>query len=556
MNGISLSCSDDKRQLLIAVNPLLFEGLFNIENIVAFIAKSKAENESEPKFSDFTLCKDSVLSLQDEISLAVSKNNKDIIKKVIGEINQASISISISDDDMSATMTLTMHSQSSIPDMNDVINDVKKLGIIKGFSRKSVINLLQQAIDAKPDVELTQIIAKGLPPRNGKNSFIKALVPNALDRILAPQKMDGTKVDMRDLGDILCVKMNAPVAQRIAPSKGRSGTTIKGEKIASSPGKWEKIKMGVNTTPSLNNENIIIAAVAGQPKFENGVMFIDDTFTASKGVNVGTGDIRYDGAVIVNGDVTENMEIIAKGDVTINGFVESAFIRSGGDIIITQGATGKMHEEDCRLVAGGSIYIQHAQGLDIIAGKDINVAKQLAYSRVKAKGSITVGAIADPMGNLFASTINCYSSLKAGTIGAISGSALTIDFSEGYNILCNKHNVVSGFFKELSAINASHEMKLSDVNNKQIPARLKKKLLALNIQVEAERDLLRWLRETQAELQELKREYEINARVIANKELFPGVTVKLNKKVWRSHQEYLKCRVILDDGNWQHSPIV
>ncbi|MFT6268209.1 MAG: hypothetical protein ACJAVV_001014 [Alphaproteobacteria bacterium] len=556
MKGVSLFCSDDKKQLSITVEPLLFEGVFSIETLTAFITETETEADSETQLSDFTLCEDSVLSLSDEITLAVSENNNNVLEKLIGEKKQPSIFIAISDDNMSATMTIIKRSDSDIPDIKDLVDDAKQQGINKGFSKKRVIKLLQQVINAEVGEELTVTIAKGLPARSGKDSFIKPLVPNALDRILAPQKIDGNKVDMRDLGDILCVKMNAPVAQIIAPSNGRSGMSVKGEMIPSSPGEWKKITMGSNTATSPNNENIIIAAVAGQPKFENGVMFIDDTFTAPKGVNVGTGNIKYDGAVIVNGDVTENMEIVAKGDITINGFVESAFIRSGGDIIITKGASGKMHDEDCRLIASGSIYIQHAQGLDIIAGKDVNVAKQLAYSRVNAKGRVTVGAIDDPTGSLFASTINCCSSLKAGSIGAISGSTLTIDFSEGYNLLCNKYDALIGFIRQLTMTNATHEMKLSRVNVKQVPAHIQKQLLALNDELEAERALLGWLRKALEELQNRKREYEINALVIANKELFPGVIVKLNKKIWRSNKEYQQCCVALDEGNWQYRPLI
>ena len=105
---------------------------------------------------------------------------------------------------------------------------------------------------------------------------------------------------------------------------------------------------------------------------------MQDTYT-SAGVNSSTGDIQFDGAVVVNGDVGEDREINASGNVTINGFVESAYIHSGGDIIISEGAIGKMHDEDCRLVAGGSVYVHHAQGLNIQAGTDVNIGTQLAY---------------------------------------------------------------------------------------------------------------------------------------------------------------------------------
>lgn len=553
MKGISLFCSDDKKQLFVSVDPLLCDGPLKLDELTHHIGESE--------FSDFTVSKNNMLALNETLIAALSQDDNTVIEAQIGEVKASTIIVTTAADKMSATISLTKHTESGLPEINEIVRLIKEQGIVKGFSRKRVRNLLQKAIDAKPSQEVSEVIAKGLPPRNGKDSWIKPLVPNALERILSPQKLkspqgkNGDKVDMRNLGDILCVARGTIVAKRVAPTSGRTGSTITGDKIAANSGQYKDFKLGANTSVASHNENCIIADVAGQPKFTNGVMSIDDTFTADKGVNVGTGNIKYEGAVIVNGDVTENMEIIATGDVTVNGFVESAYIRSGGDIIITQGATGKMHDEDCQLIASGSVFVQHAQGLDIIAGKDVNVAKQLAYSRVKAKGSVIVGAPDKPMGTLFASSIKCSKAVNAGSIGAISGSALTIDFSDGYNVLCARQDALADLFKQLSSTNANHEIKIAAINNKHIPNAIKSKLLKLNNQLEAERTLLNWLREAQNELHERKREYQQNARVIANKELFPGVSVKLNKKLWRGDKEYLRSRIVLDETKWLYEPL-
>jgi uncharacterized protein (DUF342 family) len=548
MKGVSLFPSDNQEQLIAAIDPLLFEGDFDLEKFTTFFEASD--------YADFTLSKDSLLVLSDEVMIACSENSDHILEKVIGEMKKSTINIDIADDKMSAMLSFVKTSDLSIPNINDIIEKVKQKGIVRGFSRKRVRNLLHAAIDAERNTEVSDIIAKGLPPRNGKDSFVKPLVPNALDRLLRPQDKENGKVDMRDLGNILCVQKNSPVAKIIPPSEGRIGITITGRKVSPIPGKWQALKLGANTAASEKNKNIVIASKTGQPKFKNGAMSIDETFTAENGVNVGTGNIKYDGAVIVKGDVTENMEIIAKGDITINGFAESAYIRSGGDIIITQGAMGKMNDEDCQLIASGSIFIQHAQGLDIVAGKNVHVSKQLAYSRVRAKGSITVGSIDKPMGTLFASTIHTCASLQAGSIGAISGSAMTIDFSDGYNLLCSRYDALVELFKQLSSNNADHEIKISNINNQHIPNALKAKLLTLNNELEAERVLLQWLRGAQEELQDRKINYELNARVVANKELFPGVTIKLNKKLWRGEREHQRCQVVFDDGKWLFEALV
>lgn len=548
MKGVSLFPNDNKTQLLVAVDPLLFEGFFDIASFSSFV-------ETSP-YRHFVLSKDSILSLSDEVMLATSEGQNEIIEKVIGSIEQANIEIKVADDKMSAVLSFTKKSDSGIPDINTLLAQIKDKGIVKGVSRKRVRRFLQSAIDSDIGASISEVIAKGLRPRNGKDSSVKPLVPNALERVLSPKKLGDDKVDMRDLGDILCVVAGTIVAKRMPPTKGRSGMTVTGETLLSTPGKIKSIRLGANTALSQKDESVIFATIDGQAKFDNGIMFVDDAFTAEKGVNVGTGNIKYGGSVIVKGDVTENMEIIAKGDITINGFVESAYIRSGGDIIITEGATGKMHDEDCQLIAGGNIFIQHAQGLDIVAGKNVNVAKQLAYSRVRAKGSITVGSNDHPMGNLFASTIHCSATVQAGTIGAVSGSAMMINFSDGYNLLCSRSDALNELLKQLSTNNANHEIKVSEIQSAHIPAALKAKLAALNNEVEAERLLLVWLRGAQEELEAAKLEFETKARVIANKELFPGVSIKLNKKIWRGEREHKRCRVIFEDGKWLHDPMV
>lgn len=541
MKGVSLYLNDDKTEIVAKIDPLLFEGEFALDVFEEYVQASD--------FKGFTLSKTNILQLSNAVTAASTNNDNELIEQVIGEISPAKIEIEIAKDKMSATLSVQSPHFGALPSLDSILDEIKQSGITFGISKKRIKQLIEMANDAPPGSDFSEVIAKGLPAKNGKNSFITPIVENVLDRVLAPKKIAGDKVDMRNLGDTLCVDQNTPIAKRIAPSTGRAGKTITGAIIEPVAGKLEDIKLGVNTEISTDDKDLIVAAVSGQPKFRKGQMFIDETYT-SKGVNVGTGNIDYAGAVIVNGDVTEHMEIRAKGDITINGFVESAYIRSDGDIIITHGATGKMNEQDCQIIAGGSVFIQHAQGLDIICGANLVVAKQLAYSRVKCKGGVTIGEIDKPMGNLFACTINCYSNLRAGTIGAVSGSALSVDFSEGYKFLCAHIEGITQLLKQLLSNNVDHEIKLATFKSKFIPQSLQLKLANLTDEVAKERLLGAWLKASLAELQSRKQAYEINARVIANKELFPGVNVVLNNKAWHAEREYMACRVILEQDNW------
>lgn len=546
MKGLTLSAADNNSQLIASVDPLLLGPIFDKEAFVEWFEASE--------FSHFKLSADALLELSERVELASENQDLSIIEITIGEVQSPDINVTLSNDKMTCQLSIETPHSGILPSISNIINDLKNAGITRGISEKLIHQLIQTAIDAKPGTVHSAEVARGLPPRVGKDSSIVPLVPNAIDRVLAPMQVDNNKVDMRNFGEVLSVKPKQIIAKRLAPTKGRTGFTVTNQVIGAKPGKWKNINLGANTAISSSNENNIIATIVGQAKFQNACMSVDDTFI-TKGVNVGTGNIKYEGAVVVNGDVTENMQVIAQGDVTVNGFVESALIRSGGDIIITEGATGKMNIEDCQLIANGNVFIQHGQGLDIIAGKNVNVAKQLAYSKVKCRGGITIGNIDNPMGNLFASTINCYKAVRAGSVGAVSGSVLTIDFSEGYNTLIHRFEALSELYKTLSSSNADHEVKIAALKSRHIPAFLKQKLATLSDELESERLLLNWLRLAKNELLGKRSAYETQARVVANKELFPGVIVKLNKKMWKAEKECQRCRIILEKDSWLYEPM-
>jgi hypothetical protein len=547
MSGITFSTRADTSDLTATVDPLLFEGACNVQGIAALIAGTD--------YSQYTLNAPAIEALSSLIEKAKNTGNMDPIYQVVGKQPESSVSISVATDNMSASITVVSSTDGIQPSYQEVKSMLAKKGVTRGISKKRIQHLFNSALESPSGKEFTEVVASGLPPRNGKPSRIIPLVPNALDRILRPQEIDKDKVDMRNLGDMLCISADQPVARRVKPSEGRMGYTVTNKSLQPNEGEWKEIKLGKNTKIAEYDENLILSELAGQPKFENDQMSVDDTYV-SKGVNVGTGNINYEGAVIVNGDVTENMQIIAKGDITINGFVESAFVKAGGDIIITQGATGKMNDEDCRLIAAGSVFIQHGQGLDIQVGKDLNVKRQLAYSRVICKGHLYVGDPDNPSGNLFASKINAYGSVRAGCVGAVSGSAIEIDYSEGFNTLTKHLEAVSDLLASLVSVNADHEVRLSKINRKKFPRSLHKIVKNLDVTVSKERSLLTWLRTLQSELEHAKIDYETNARVIATKEMFPGVVVKLNKRIFRAKKETMKSRVVLVEGNWEYQPIV
>lgn len=549
MNGVTISFDKTRTYIYLTLSPAEFDKEVDMRAIQAELSKGETKRLYVSETALKSAC---------ETANHYFKTSDDsLVKERIGERKNAEVTFRISEDAMSAYLVLTTPYGGKLPAEGTIKSLASKNNIHRGLSSKIITQTLKEAKTAPPGTTFERLVAKGLPARNGRSSRFVPLVPNALERVLKPQSDDGERVDMRNLGEVICVKVNVPVLRRTEPSRGRTGFNVHGATLAPIPGEWVEFKKGNGTVVSDHDQNLLVSKIAGMPKYQDKTMNIDDTYICS-GVNVGTGHVNYEGAVLVNGDVTEKMEIKAAGDVTINGFVESARIEAKGDIIITEGAMGKVYDKggefNCQLIAGGSIHLQHGQGIDIHCTGNITIGRQLAYSRLRCGGSVIVGQIDRPMGNLFACEIISQGKVEAGTLGAISGSTLKVDFSHGFNLLQERKDNLDELLKQLRENNSKHKEKIDILKTKKVPKELRPKLADALEMFNNESALLQWIEAKASEVKQAKEDYQSDIKLIANKRLYSGVSVKLNTRTWRSEREYDRALIHYDAHQWHYEP--
>lgn len=551
MLGITLKIDETDRYLDLDISPNLVQKKFEAAEVHELIRKSE--------YKHFFIFDENIIDAVNSYKSAEKNNAGAVIENRIGERRDSQVKCRIVEDQLSAYITVTTGYAGKLPIVSALLKELKTSGIKRGISKKRLTNIVELSQQAQPGEVFEELVAKGLPPRTGKSSKLKPLVQNALERILKPQTVGTARVDMRNLGAIICVKKGAELLRRMPPTDGRNGFSVGGEIINAKSGDWIKFRPGDGTVISDHDENLLLADIAGMPKFKDQKMWVDDIFIC-KGVNVGTGNVDYDGSVLVNGDVTEKMLIHATGDVTINGFVESATIHAGGDIIITEGAMGKVNdsatEYSTSLTSKGSVHVQHGQGLDINCKGNVTVGRQLAYSRINCRGKVSVGAIEKPNGNIFACSIKCHDVVTAGTLGAVSGSNLNVDFSEGFNTLLERKDTLDELLKKIKQNNTRHFERMNIINSKLIPQDMLDRVAEANQLFENESQLLIWLESKAKEMQKSKEKYQTDIRLIANKRVYPGVIVKLNNRTWRAEREYDRAKICFHGHQWHFEPLI
>lgn len=367
--------------------------------------------------------------------LQANKTGREIRYQIL-ERRDAQVSIEIDKDEMGASAEISTALGGKHLSAKAILFSAQQAGVTKGFSKEELVKLAQEAAKEEGGAIVKGEIAHGKEPINGKDGKIKPLVESAQDRILKPKEREDGSVDMRDLGDIICVKVGDPLAKKIPPTEGIKGFSVTGTPLEPVPGENIELKVGEGTTLSPKNNDVLVSTKVGLPRIIDNGMEVDEIYQI-KNVDVSTGHIEFEGSVIIDGDVCEGMKVVASGDITIGGFVESAFLESGGDITIGSGIIGKKQDvEDMQLddiimsvniKAKGSVFAKYCQYADISC-KKLRIENQMMHSIINVAESLWLGTEDKANGKLIAGYISAGTTVHAGIVGATAGSTTIVTF--------------------------------------------------------------------------------------------------------------------------------
>jgi uncharacterized protein (DUF342 family) len=374
--------------------------------------------------------------------LQANKSGREISYQIL-ERRDATISISIDKDEMSASAEISTALGGKHLTAKAILNSAQQSGVTKGFTKEQLLKLAHQAAKEPAGSIVNGEIAHGKDAINGEDSKIKWLVQSAQDRILRPKAREDGSVDMRDLGDIICVKIGDPLAKKIMLTEGVKGFTVTGSPLEPVPGEDITLQAGEGTTISPKNDQILVSTLVGLPRIIDNGMEVDGVYRI-KNVDISTGHIKFEGSVIIDGDICEGMKVTATGDITIGGFVESATLEAGGDITIGSGIIGRKQDteelsiDDIKMSvcirAKGKVFAKYCQYAEISC-HSLRIENQMMHSIIDVEEVLWLGSDEKANGKLIAGYIKAGKSVHAGIVGATAGSTTIINFSKKVNLI-------------------------------------------------------------------------------------------------------------------------
>jgi uncharacterized protein (DUF342 family) len=415
-------------------------------------------------------------------------------------------------------------------------------------SNKVYYGINEEAVNKQVDKPVYQeavTLAEGDKPVDGRDAYIQYNFETDKSKVRLREESNG-RVNFKDLNIIQNVVENQPLAVRIAAEDGKSGKNVRGVLLPAKDGKNIPLPLGKNVHVA-DDGVTILEDISGQVLVVNNKIHVEPVYTVDGGVNLKSGNIEFLGTVIINGDVDDGFFVKAAGNIEVNGTVEKAELASEGDIIVTQGITGK---GEGMVKAGHSVWAKFIENATVESGDLVVVSDGIINSHVDAAHRVLCqGKRAAIVGG----RVRACEEINAKTLGSpMSGTETVLEAGFDPKLktmlieLTEKKETIRKHFEELqrniqTLVNIRKQRKALPEDKEAALAEFmtQRQTLIVNMK-KTDEDLLK--------VQEALDKTEVEGRVSASAKVFPGVRIQIRDVREDVRAEYKAVTFVLEEG--------
>lgn len=291
----------------------------------------------------------------------------------------------------------------------ELIEDLKRKGIKYGICENNILRFFEGS------GERELLVAQGKPYRASKPGKVEYMFPT--DRKAKPTVRKDGSVDFHKLNTICPCKEGQLLARLIPADPGEKGCDVYGEVFSPPSVKEERLQFGKNISISEDRRSIY-SKVNGHVTLMGKEVFVTNLLELEN-VDVSTGDVEYDGSVLITGNVYSGYTVKATGDIEIRGVVEGTRVESGGNISIARGMNGMSKGV---LVAKGHIVCKYLENAEVSAEEYVS-AEAILHSHVYAGTEILVSG---RKGFIAGGKVMASNKVSVKTLGSGMGAATTV----------------------------------------------------------------------------------------------------------------------------------
>lgn len=447
------------------------------------------------------------------------------------------VELMIASDQMSAQIQLLPPLGGKKVTPEDVVAALNQKGVIHGIDFARIAAAIEQEEYYEPIV-----VAQGTESVDGEDSSVNYQF--LLDKEARPTHLLDGSVDYRNLDLVENVEAGTLLASINPATAGTPGKTVLGNILPAKDGRNYPLLVGKNV--ELSEDGLEARAkMDGQVVRIQGRLDVLPIFEVPGDVDYSTGNIKFNGTVIVHGVIRDGFKVEAKGNVQVNGSVEGAIIMSQADVILRGGVRG---QGKASIEAGGSFIARFVEKAQVKAQDTIQISEAAMHSRLEAGTRVIVEG---GRGWLVGGKAAAGEEIRARTIGSKIGTST--DLEVGYNpqlreYLQEVQTQLDELSKQLESV--IQAIRLAD-----------KGLLSRNASSQERDQLYVKLRKTDEELstkvrelEEEKHQLELSMEqlgkgaVRASEVIHPGVRVTIGRIAYLVRDEISHSSLQVDEG--------
>lgn len=255
---------------------------------------------------------------------------------------------------------------------------IAEKGVVKGILDEAIEAIATGAYAAG----LPIVIAQGKPARNELAPPIEyQFNPNTI-RITFKED---TSVDFRDVMRLSFMKKAEVLVRKGERTPGEKGWTVTGKELNYKVEPDKPLPKGTNTYISDDGKELC-AGKDGHIEIHDGLVCVEEVYAVEGDLDFHTGNIEFEGSVMVGGDVMPEFEIKAKGNVEVSGSVDDAIIETEGDVVVQHGIFAKGHGY---VTAQGDVKARHLENVTVNARR-IYATSSAVNCRLHARDIVEV----------------------------------------------------------------------------------------------------------------------------------------------------------------------
>lgn len=420
---------------------------------------------------------------------------------------------------------------------NEIINDLVKSGVKYGVVEENINDFLNTK-NYYTDI----LLAKGTPCQLGKNAKITYYFNTDLTK--KPKMNEDGTVDFHQLDTISRVRRNDLLASLEPAIPGHPGINVCGGAIM--PPKVNHLILRHGNKIHLSEDKLkMYSDVDGHASLIDDKVFVSNSYEIPADVDASTGDISYDGNVVVKGSVRTGYQIIANGDIEVEGVVEGAVLVAGGQIILKRGVQG-MNKGILR--AQGNVVAKFIENATVESGGYVST-EAILHSKVSAKGDVTVGG---RKGFITGGEIRSGTMISVKTAGSTMGTNTLLEVGVDPQMIEEYHKLekeLPSIEQEIERLNQNILLYLKKIKSGE-KLSADKLLLVKTMSVNKEQ-LEKKKEETMEQLTQLQQymdEHESGA-VNVSDTIYPGCKLIIAGVVYFVRKETVHCTLVRYQGD-------